>query len=71
MPNWTVIASTWRQWRSQALTWWERISQDEWDEVNGDREKLYELLQDKYGWTRDQAAQEVTTRFDEYASIYK
>ncbi len=71
MPNWNVIASTWRQWRSQALTWWERISQEEWDEVNGNREKLYELLQLKYGWTREQAAQEVASRFDEYASTYK
>ncbi len=71
MPNWTVIASTWRQWRSQALAWWDRISQDEWDEVDGNREKLYELLQNKYGWTREQAAQEVTTRFEQYASIYK
>ncbi len=71
MPSWTLIESTWRQWRGQALTWWERLSEAEWDEVNGSRERLLELLQLKYGWTREEAVQQVDTRFEEYASSYK
>ncbi len=71
MPSWTLIESTWRQWRGQALTWWERLSEAEWDEVNGSRERLLELLQLKYGWTREEAVQQVETRFDEYASSNK
>ncbi len=68
MPNWSVIEMTWRQWRGQALAWWGRLTEDEWDEINGDRERLLERLQVKYGWTREEAKQEVDTRFDEFGS---
>ncbi len=62
---------TWRQWKGQALGWWGRLTEAEWYEINGDREKLVELLQLKYGWTRDQADQEVESRFTEFGSSLK
>ncbi len=68
MPNWSLIEMTWRQWRGQALAWWDRLTADEWDEINGDREQLLERLQAKYGWTREEAKQEVDARFDEFGS---
>ncbi len=68
MPNWTIIESTWRQWKSQALIWWGRLSDAEWDEINGNREKLLELLQIRYGWNREEALQEIESRFQEYIS---
>ncbi len=71
MPNWSVIEMTWRQWKGQALSWWERLTESEWDEINGDRERLLELLQFKYGWTRDEAKQEVDARFDDFGSSLK
>ncbi len=71
IPNWTLIESTWRQWRGQALTWWPRLSEAEWEEMDGSREKLLDMLQLKYGWTREEALQEVDSRFEEYASSVK
>ncbi len=71
MPNWSLIEMTWRQWKGQALDWWGRLTETEWYEINGDREKLVELLQVKYGWTRDQADQEVESRFAEFGSSLK
>ncbi len=62
---------TWRQWRGLALGWWERLTEAEWDEIDGDRERLLERLQVKYGWTRAEAKQEVDTRFDEFGSSIK
>ncbi len=66
MLNWTIIEGTWRVWKAPALSWWERLTDDEWEEIDGSREKLIELLGIKYGWTRQQTEQEVKTRFDEY-----
>jgi uncharacterized protein YjbJ (UPF0337 family) len=68
MPNWDLVAGTWRQWKSQALVWWIRLTEPEWDEINGDREKLLALLQLKYGWTRPEAEKELETRFEEFKS---
>ncbi len=71
MPTWSLIEYTWRQWRGQALTWWGRLSQADWDEINGSREKLLELLQLKYGWSREEAERQVQVRFDEYGSFFR
>ncbi len=72
MPtNWSLIEATWRQWKSQCLAWWGRLTETEWDELDGDREKLLELLQLKYGWSRDEAEKEVAARFDEFAASLK
>lgn len=71
MPNWMIIASTWRQWKSQALTWWSELSESDWNDIDGSREKLVDALAAKYGWTHEQADQEVETRFHEYASALK
>ncbi len=68
MPNWSLIEMTWRQWRGQALGWWGRLTESEWDEVNGDRERLLELLELKYGWSREEAEREIETRFSEFGS---
>ena len=71
MPNWSLIESTWRQWKGQCLAWWGRLTEQELDELNGDREKLLDLLQLKYGWTRVEAEQELQTRFEDLASSLK
>ncbi len=66
MPNWDLVEATWRQWRGQALEWWGRLTESEWTEIDGDREKLLGLLQLKYGWTRVEAEQEIAARFAEF-----
>ncbi len=66
MPNWDLIAGTWRQWRGQALNWWTRLTDAEWEELDGNRERLIELLELKYGWTREQAVADLETRFTSF-----
>ncbi len=66
MTDWSLIEMTWPHWRSQALLWWDRLTDSEWEELNGHREKLIELLMVKYGWSHDQAEQEVRSRFAEF-----
>ncbi len=68
MPNWSLIEMTWRQWREPALDWWGRLTESEWDEINGNRERLLELLELKYGWSREDAEREIETRFSEFGS---
>ncbi len=68
MPNWDLIAGTWRQWRGQALNWWGRITEAEWEEIDGNRERLIELLELKYGWTREEALNDLETRFATFPS---
>ncbi len=68
MPNWYMIEGTWRQWKSQGLQWWSRLTEAEWDEMDGNRESLLSALELKYGWTRAEAKKEVDTRFGEFGT---
>jgi hypothetical protein len=68
MVNWSLIEATWRHWKSPGLTWWSRLTDPEWEEVDGDREKLLDLLQLKYGWNRAEAEKQVEARFEEFAA---
>ena len=68
MPNWDLIEGTWRQWKGQALEWWGQLTDDDWTEIDGNREKLLGTLQVKYGWTRPEAEKEVETRFSQFGT---
>ncbi len=66
MHNWTLIEATWPHWRRQGLDWWTRLTESEWDDLDGNRVKLIELLQAKYGWTNEEAEQEIESRFKDF-----
>ena len=57
--NRDLFAGWWKQARGQARPWWRLLTDDELDRVEGDAETLVGLLQARYGWTREQAVQEI------------
>jgi uncharacterized protein YjbJ (UPF0337 family) len=60
--NRDVFAGWWKQARGQAKSWWGQLTDDELDRIEGESEKLVGLLQTRYGWSREQAEQEVERR---------
>jgi uncharacterized protein YjbJ (UPF0337 family) len=59
MPvNWDVIKGKWAQLKGSARSRWGQITDDEWDEIAGERDKLLGKLQERYGWERERAEQE-------------
>lgn len=57
--NWNTIQGQWRQLKGDALAKWGKITDDEWDQINGRREKLAGKIQERYGKSLDQAEREV------------
>ena len=57
--NRDVFAGWWKQARGQAKTWWGKLTDDELDQIEGNKDKLVGLVQERYGYARDRAAQEV------------
>lgn len=66
--NEQISAGQWKQMRGTLKSWWGRLSDDDFDWVGGEKDKLVGLIQEKYGQTRDQAMQEVERRLREYDS---
>ena len=64
--NADVLKGKWKQMRGQVQKWWGDLTDDDLDRIEGERDKLIGRLQERYGYTRENAEAEVDRRFSEY-----
>jgi uncharacterized protein YjbJ (UPF0337 family) len=64
--NHDIFAGHWKQMRGTLKSWWGKLSDDDFEWIEGQKNKLIGLVQEKYGYTGDQAREEVDRRFNEY-----
>lgn len=64
--NEDIFAGQWQQMRGALKSWWGRLTDDDFERIGGQKDKLIGLIQEKYGHTRDRAQQEVDRRLNEY-----
>ncbi|MDI5890249.1 CsbD family protein [Halomonas rhizosphaerae] len=62
--NWDQIEGKWKEMKGKARSSWGELTDDEVDEIAGNREQLIGKLQQKYGMAREQAEKEA----DDWAS---
>ncbi|MCJ7696217.1 MAG: CsbD family protein [Anaerolineaceae bacterium] len=56
--NKNIFEGKWKQARGQAKLWWGKLTDDDLESVDGQFDKLIGLLQEKYGYTQQQAKEE-------------
>jgi len=64
--NQDILSGKWKQMRGELKTWWGKLTDDDVDRIGGQKDKLIGLIQERYGYTREQAEQEVERRLQEY-----
>jgi len=69
--NKDVFEGKWKQIRGEAKAWWGKLTDDDLDRAAGKLEVLTGLLQEKYGYTRERAADEIDKRVTEYEARLK
>ncbi|SIQ06347.1 Uncharacterized conserved protein YjbJ, UPF0337 family [Paracoccus thiocyanatus] len=57
--NWDIIEGKWNQLKGSVKENWGDLTDDELTEVGGKRDKLAGKLQEKYGWTKEQADEQI------------
>jgi uncharacterized protein YjbJ (UPF0337 family) len=65
-----ILAGQWKQMRGSLKAWWGQLTDDDFNNIGGEKDKLIGWVQEKYGRTREQAAQEVDARLNEYSDRY-
>jgi len=61
------FAAKWQQMRGTLRSWWGKLSDDDWERIGGQKDRLIGMLQEKYGYAKDLASSEVERRFQEYS----
>lgn len=61
--NWDIIEGKWNQVKGSVKEKWGDLTDDDLAEMNGKREKLQGKLQEKYGWTKEEAERELDDFF--------
>lgn len=53
--NWDIIKGKWGQLKGAARTEWGKLTDDEWDQLGGNKDMLVGKLQERYGWAKEEA----------------
>ena len=63
--NSDVLAGQWKQMRGRVKEWWGQLTDDDLDVIDGRADRLAGKLQQRYGWAKDRAEQEISTRLEQ------
>jgi uncharacterized protein YjbJ (UPF0337 family) len=69
--NKDILEGQWKQIRGETKSWWGKLTDDDLTRVAGKYETLVGVLQEKYGYTRQQAETEVDKRVTAYEANLK
>jgi uncharacterized protein YjbJ (UPF0337 family) len=56
--NWDQVAGNWKQVQGKAREQWGKLTNDDLDVIAGRRDQLIGVLQERYGWARNEAEQQ-------------
>jgi len=64
--NKDVFEGKWKQIRGEAKGWWGKLTDDDLERAGGKYDVFTGVLQEKYGYTREQATAEIEKRMSEH-----
>lgn len=64
--NEDILQGQWKQVKGQIRAWWGQLSKDDVETIGGKTEKLLGLLQEKYGYSRERAEEEMKRRLRDF-----
>src|SRR5215470_17496311 len=68
--NRDTLVGQWKQLRGTLKSWWGKLTDDDFDRIAGQEDRLIGTLQEKYGYTRDMAQREIDRRLKDYDDRY-
>jgi uncharacterized protein YjbJ (UPF0337 family) len=57
--NKDILKGKWLQVKGDVRSWWGKLTDDDVDQIQGDAQKFVGKLQERYGYSRDQAEKEM------------
>ena len=57
--DWQDLSAEWREHEGPVREHWAALTDDEFDAIDGDRDRLLGMLEDRYGVSRDEAERDL------------
>lgn len=57
--NWDQVKGKWKQFKGDAQKQWGKLTDDDFDQIEGDRQKLVGKVQERYGIAKEEAERQV------------
>jgi len=67
--TWDEIKGSWRQYKGRLKEKWGELTDDDLDRIEGKRDQLLGILQNRYGRTREAAEKEIREFEDHFTSV--
>lgn len=61
--NWDIVQGKWKQVKGSVKEKWGELTDDELDQIDGNKDKLSGKLQEKYGWAKEDADNKIDDYF--------
>ena len=61
-----IVGGKWKTMRGQITVTWTKLTNDDLDQVGGKFDKFVSLLEEKYGFSRERAEEEVNRQIAEH-----
>ena len=69
--NKDIVEGKWKQMQGEAKAWWGKLTDDDLDRAAGKFDVLSGMLQEKYGYSRQRAANEIDKRVTAFEADLK
>jgi len=69
--NKDIVEGKWKQMRGEAKGWWGKLTDDDLDRAAGKFDVLIGMLQEKYGYSRERATEEIDKRVTAFETSLK
>jgi len=66
-----ILKGQWKELRGRVKEWWGKLTDDDVNRIDGSHEKLVGTLQQRYGYAKDKALTEISSRIDEFSKKSK
>ncbi len=63
--NKDIFEGHWKEMKGQVKEWWGELTDDDLEKVEGKADRLVGLLQQKYGYSKEEAEKEFNNRLEQ------
>ena len=67
--NSDIFEGKWKEMKGQTKEWWGKLTDDDLEQAAGNAKQIVGLLQQKYGYTREQAEEEFNRRIKDVKEV--